>query len=150
MAKTSTSSDLTLTVRRAFDAPRDRVFRAWTDATELKQWFAPGELAVPRAEVDLRVGGRFRIAMAPADGDAWIVTGTYREIRAPERLVFSWQWAQPTEMDPGETLVTVEFLARGAGTEVVLTHERLVSDEERRKHQEGWTGCLENLATVLA
>ncbi len=150
MPKTTSTPGLTLTLRRTFTAPRERVFRAWTDPAELKQWFAPGELTTPTAVVDLRVGGRYRIAMAEPGGEPFYLNGVYKEVRAPERLVYTFRWEDPGELDPGETLVTVEFHERGGKTEVVITHEQLANAEDRRKHEEGWTGCLEKLTAVLA
>lgn len=145
----ATKSDLSLSITRVFNAPREKIFRAWTDADQIAKWFAPEGLSVPTAEVDATVGGQYRIAMAPPGGNPWFVAGTYREVKAPEKLVFTWQWEQPTDVDAGETLVTVEFNERGGATEVVLTHEHLVSEEEKVKHEKGWMGCLQQLEKVL-
>jgi len=138
-----------LQISRSFKAPRDRVFRAWTDPAELKRWFRadPG-YTVAIAEVDLRVGGRYRLGMKPPDSDPYVVGGVYREIRPPERLVFTWKWEWSKNGDP-ETLVTLDFHGREGRTEVVLTHERLPTEEERDKHEHGWIGCLDQLAAFL-
>lgn len=98
------------------------------------------------AELDLRVGGRFRIEMKHAKGNVHCVVGTYREVRPPERLVYTWAWEGK---DMGETLVTVEFLDRGGSTEVRLTHELFPTSEMRDEHAKGWNGCLDHLAGVL-
>jgi uncharacterized protein YndB with AHSA1/START domain len=81
------------------------------------------------------------------DGEVFYLTGVYREVRPPERLVYTWRWEAEPEL--GETLVTVEFLDRGASTEVVLTHERFPSDAVRDQHGTGWSSCLECLAEVV-
>jgi uncharacterized protein YndB with AHSA1/START domain len=139
----SKSTGQSLEVRRVIKAPREQVFRAWTTPQEMKRWHAPGVMTVPLAEIDLRVGGRFDITMRGPEGDEHRVTGTYRVVEPPARLVYSWHW----ESDhPGETLVTVEFLDRGGSTEVVLRHEGFSDEEQRDSHEKGWTSILERLA----
>jgi len=138
-----------LEIERTFDAPAEEVFEAWTSGEVLRRWFhGDPEWETPTAEVDLRVGGRYRIDMRAPDGTLHRVTGTYREVDPPNRLVYTWQW----ETTPGatETLVTVEFHDRAGRTEVVLTHERLPDAEARARHEHGWNGCFEKLATLFA
>ncbi len=149
MTTQETRSEITLNLTRTYSAPREEVFRAWTEPETLKRWFAPSdEFSTPIAEVDLRVGGAYRIGMKPPDQeDMFIVVGTYREVQPPERLVFTWSWEEG--MDVGETLVTVEFRDLGGSTEVVLTHELFPNEQARDKHNEGWSGCLERLEKIL-
>jgi uncharacterized protein YndB with AHSA1/START domain len=149
MAKTAaiTHPDTTLQIKRTFKAPRDKVFKAWTDPSVLKQWFAPtDEFTVPIAEVDLRVGGKYRIAMQAPDGVRHIAIGAYREIDPPRKLVFTWSWEQRPMPD---TLITIEFNERAGATEMIFTHELFPSIEERDLHNQGWIGCLDRLAKVL-
>ena len=147
MAGRITSDEPILRIQRTFAAPRDRVYRAWTDAGELTRWFAPGDDYVTKViELDLRVGGRYRIEMHSPRGNIHCVLGTYREVRAPERLVFTWCWEGK---DMGETLVTVEFRERGPSTEVILTHEVFPTQEVRDEHTKGWNGCLDRLAKAI-
>ncbi len=156
MAKQASKEDTTLRLTRTFAAPREKVFKAWTDPQELKRWFAPSDdYATPLAEVDLRVGGKYRIQMKAPDGECYTVVGTYRVVQPPAKLVFTWAWegggcdggAQQTE---NEMLVTVEFLERGRSTELVLTHEMFLDAAQRDRHREGWTGCLTRLEKVVA
>ncbi len=81
------ASDRTIVVTRVFDAPRELVFRAWTDPELMAQWFAPEPLTVPRAEIDLRVGGRFTLVMRDPDGNEFPSTGEYLEVDEPNRYV---------------------------------------------------------------
>src|SRR3954464_7200682 len=106
-------------------ASRERVFDAWTDPELLRRWWAAGETwDTPLAEVDLRPGGRYRLSMHdPDSGNVHTVGGEYTEVTRPDRLVYTWAWEG--ESDSGESLVTVEFVAAGGGTEVVLTHTGL-------------------------
>ena len=147
MPHTETLPETTLQLNRTFTAPRARVFKAWTKTEELKKWFAPSdEYSVPFAEVDLQVGGKYRIGMKSPSGDTHIAVGTYREIKNPEKLVFTWTW-EGTEMP--DTLVTVEFYDRGQSTEMVLTHELFPNKTEADRHDQGWTGCLDRLTKIL-
>ena len=148
MASQTPSPETTLHLRRTFHAPREKVFRAWTDPEELKKWWGPEGYATPSAEVDLRVGGKYRLGMRKLpDGEIFYLSGIYREVRPPERLVYTWRWeAQP---EHGETLVTVEFREVGDSTEVVLTHERFPTEKARDDHNRGWSGCLDRLPKLL-
>ena len=149
MAQPTTRQDTTLRITRTFAPPRETVFRAWTDPEALKQWWGPPGYGTPVAEVDLRAGGRYRLGMRELpEGAIFYLSGTYREIRPPEKLVYTWRW----ESDPPEsqTLVTVEFQERGAATEVVVTHEMFAARDQRDKHEMGWTGCLGKLVPFLA
>jgi uncharacterized protein YndB with AHSA1/START domain len=87
-----TPDDHTLRMSRVFDAPREEVFRAWTDPAELKDWWGPGEFTCPEAAVDLRPGGTYRLVMQPKEGNAMVLGGTYRDLEPPERLVYTWRW----------------------------------------------------------
>ncbi len=139
-----------LSVRRLYHASRERVFRAWTVPEQLKKWFAVAEgFTTPIADVDLRVGGRYRLGMQPpGDDGVLIVGGVYKQISPPEKLVFTWRWESPNADEP-ETLVTVEFNEQGNDTEVILTHELFIDIPQRDKHGEGWIGCMNNLERLL-
>jgi uncharacterized protein YndB with AHSA1/START domain len=134
-----------LRVTRTFAAARERVFRAWTDPEELVRWWGPPGWTTPRADIDLRAGGSYRLTMRSPDGVFKFVSGTYREVEVPARLVYTWQ------VDDGEiTLVTVEFIARGATTEVVIVHDGFGSDGTRADHERGWNGCFRRLGEALS
>jgi uncharacterized protein YndB with AHSA1/START domain len=136
-----------LVVTHTYAAPRERVFKAWTDAGQLSRWFSPTDDYSTKAEVDLRVGGAYRIEITHSSGNAHAVVGTYREIKAPERLSFTWNW-EGTPM-PETTLVTIEFTPAGNGTQVTMTHEKLPTIESREQHEKGWVGCMSRLERTL-
>ena len=89
--------------------------------------------------------------MRRADGEFYTTVGTYREVKAPERLVFTWAFEKDGsgdefgEIEPPEMLVTIELRAHGKQTELTLTHEKFASVESRDRHQDGWTRCLTEL-----
>jgi len=148
MAKEQLSPDTSLTVRRTFQAPREKVFRAWTNAQELARWFAPSaEYSTKVPELDLKVGGKYKVEMHHKSGNVHTVEGTYREIKPPEKIAFTWRWESDAAAQ--ESLVTIEFLDLGSATELLLTHVQLPSIEEREKHTHGWNGCLEQLARFV-
>ncbi len=141
------SEELMLELRRTFPAPREQVFQAWTQPELVKKWFGPKGYPCLEAELDLRVGGRYRITLAGLEGKH-ILGGEYVEISSPERLVFTLKWEHMPEDSP-ETLVTVEFLPKGDGTEIVLTHERLPAADVRDSYGQGWASSFDCLAEVL-
>lgn len=143
----NTESNFTLHMKRTFDVSRQHLFRAWTQPEALQQWFHPSEQLTTLAENELRAGGDYRIEMRHPDGTTHCVTGLYREIKAPDRLVFSWQW-QGT--DEEVTRVALTFHEVGANrTELELIHDEFLSKKERDSHEEGWSGTLEQLTAYL-
>ena len=133
-----------LTLRRVLPAPPERVFRAWTEPEDVRRWMSPHGPSVAEAEIDLRVGGQFRIVMAGA-GMTLEHTGEYHEIDPPRRLVFSWQSPYVGE---GGSMVTVELEPHGAGTQLVLTHQQLPPAQVER-HEGGWSQLFERLEAHL-
>jgi len=143
----STAEIATLRLERTFDAPADAVFDAWTNPEVLRRWWVVDPAwRTPVAEVDLRVGGAYRLSMEDPDaGTRHTVGGEYREVLRPERLVYSWSWEQDAGGTPHVSTVTVRFLAEGERTTVVLEHFELESRQSRDSHRAGWEGCLESL-----
>ncbi len=148
MTTERTTSLPTLRLERTLAAPRERVFRAWTDAAEVSRWFAPTDQHTTGVvELEARVGGRYRIEMHAPNGNVHTVVGVFREVRPPRRLAFTWTWEGK---DMGETLVTLDFQDLGGSTRLVLTHELFTSQALRDDHGKGWDGCLRRLATLVA
>ncbi len=133
----------TLVVRRFIPAPRERVFAAWLDPESLAQWMRPGGATDATVEVDPKVGGRFRIVMIEGP-KRYEHNGEYLVIKPPERLEFTWI-SQATDHQP--TVVTIEFLERDGGTELVLTHRRLPPTQVG-SHRAGWTDIMRKLEAL--
>jgi uncharacterized protein YndB with AHSA1/START domain len=134
-----------LIVRRTFKAPRARVFAAWTQTDALRQWFGPPGYTIPEIHADVRVGGTYRITLQGAEGEPFVVGGVFTEITAPERLAFTWRWKEDDPADERDTSVTIDFIDRGAETEILFRHEGFVDDASRGRHDHGWTGTFEKL-----
>ncbi|MFL5560496.1 MAG: SRPBCC domain-containing protein [Gemmatimonadaceae bacterium] len=139
---TRTAAIPTLEVRRTIRAPRQRVFDAWTKAEEIRKFHAPGPLHVEVAEIDLRPGGKYRIVMVEPDGTKHGVSGVYREVDPPRKVVYT--WGHDGDHVVKDSLITIEFLERGDATEVVLTHA-IADDKERASHTNGWTSIMDKL-----
>jgi uncharacterized protein YndB with AHSA1/START domain len=134
---------IVLELDRALAAPPERVFRAWTEPAELVRWFCPNPDLPTTAEVDLRVGGAYRIRMGTHE-----VSGAYRTVDPPRALAFTWGWA--TDAEPARMLVTVTFEPLdGGGTRLRLRHERFANEDERANHASGWTASLARLPGAL-
>ena len=143
--------ETTLQISRRFRAPVERVFRAFTDPDELQRWYAlADDWETPVVEIDLRVGGRFRIGLRPPGRDTFYETGEYREIVPNQRLVYTQVLHGAGEgVDHDGTLTTIEFIARGAETDVVITEGGFPSVTERDVHASGWPGFLDRLEAML-
>lgn len=139
-----------LVLRWTYDAPRERLFEAWTTPQILKEFFAPGDAKVEDVQIDLRVGGSYRIAIRNPDGELWCVRGVYRELSRPERIVCTWSWEEDDPSLERETLLTLAFFEKGSQTELVLTHELFRDSEQRDNHEAGWTKILAVLPRVVA
>ena len=135
-----------LVVRRLIRASPERVFDAWTRAEHLKQWWGPQSVECIDAQVDLRVGGTYRIANRFSDGTILWISGEFEAILRPDRLVYTWRVGAAAGL--GER-ITVTFEPRGADTEVVVVHERIPTSAMRDMHEQGWLGCLDGLVEYL-
>lgn len=135
-----------LVVRRWIDAAPERLFAAWTEPEQMKSWWGPAHVTCTAAEIDLRVGGRYRIANRFADGNVLWIAGAFEQIEPPRLLIYSW-WLEPATS--GNERVTVRFEPRDGGTDIVVTHERIADQATRDSHLKGWLGCLDGLVGYL-
>jgi uncharacterized protein YndB with AHSA1/START domain len=135
-----------LTIKRRFKAPPEKVYAAWTDPEKISRWMGPAGRQRVEVTSDLRVGGRYAIKMVMAD-DEHDVSGIYREIVPNEKLVFTWAWKSTPER---ESLVSVTFKRDGDGTIMTLLHEQFFDEKARDSHNAGWLAIMDELAKYLA
>ena len=136
----------TLVVRKTIPSTPERLFAAWTDPAELRRWWGPDGVTCIGSEIDLRVGGRYRIGNRLPDGTTLWIVGAFEAIERPRRLIYTWA----IEGGAGAVeRVTVDFAHQGSGTEVTVTHTRIETETLRRQHEHGWVGCLDGLARFV-
>lgn len=145
----SRTADRTLTIERVFKASPEKVFKAWTDPAILVKWWGPEGFDTPECEMDVRAGGAWRTKMVSPDGQSHTVSGVYREISPPKRLVMTWAWEQEGERGH-ETTIEVTFAPSGTGTKMRLVQSVFESTNSRDMHNQGWTSTFNDLERVLA
>ena len=141
---------LGIELQRRFRASPERVFRAWTQPLALREWWCPAGWAASEIEIDLRSGGRYRIAMVRA-GDAGLgvsVSGQFLEVRPPERLVYTWRWEGAFAGMP-ETLVTLELNGSENETLLTLRHDNFTDTGLRQQHRSGWIAACDRLDRAM-
>lgn len=150
---TAIDRECSLSLRRVFDAPIEKVFNAWTDPAALAQWFGPEGFSVIASTIDLTVGGSYEIVLRPPEGEPITHSGTYVAITRPSALVFTWVLQdQPCSGGTGqcaETLVSLDFKSLGQSTELSLMHERLPNKAAVDGHLFGWNGSFDALNAFL-
>ena len=134
-----------LITRKLIRATPERLFEAWTTPAQLMRWWGPQGVTCSHAEVDLREGGRYRIANLMPSGDTVWIQGVFEQVEPPRKLVYSWSLDPDAEVNER---VTVRFEPRPTGCEVIVLHERIASEAAKTQHRLGWTGCLEGLASI--
>ena len=138
-----------LTLKRRLNAPPAKVYAAWTDPEKIARWFGPAQVVAGsvRADIDARIGGRYRVSFKMQDGEHNEVAGIYREMVPNQRLTFSWAWHSTPER---ESQVTVSLKPDGDGTLLTLHHEQLFDQAARDGHESGWVGTLDKLEKYIA
>ncbi|MGH1351987.1 MAG: SRPBCC family protein [Methyloligellaceae bacterium] len=153
MSITKEIPDFMLIERRIFNVTQETLFNAWVQAEALQVWFGAGDLHVESVELDLKVGGEYKIGLRKEGGDLFYHRGEYQEITPHDRLVFTWlledKGCSDCSGEHGETIVTVNFIEKGRQTELVLRHEKLPSEASRSNHSMGWNACFDILASYL-
>lgn len=145
-----TKEPTSLEIKRFIKAPRDRVYAAWTDPAQLKQWFGPEKVQTNELIADARVGGEFRWDITDPDGDKMSVCGEYRELQLNRKIVFTWQWQDDENWEKHLSVVTVELADHEGGTELHLVHEQLPNEKSRDGHTGGWNSALDKLEKFLS
>lgn len=129
-----------LVIRKRFNASREQVFEAWSNPEIMKLWFKPDAQWQTVSSNSFKVGGSYKHAMIAEDGTAYNHVGEYKEIIPPKKIVFTWN----SEIVK-DTLVIVELKEIDGQTELTLTHDLFLTEEEKERHHQGWDGCLQTL-----
>lgn len=143
------SDELTLRLERLLPAPRPVVFRAHVDPELLGRWWGPAGFSAPSIELDLRPGGRYRIAMQPPEGALFYLSGEFLEVDRPGRLIYTFRWEDP-DPDDRETVVTFSLGDRGEATEVSVDQGVFATEGRRALHEQGWSESLDRLRRLMS
>ena len=144
-----TADKTSLQIKRFINAPRARVYAAWTDPAQLKEWWGPETVRTRNFVADVRVGGKYRWDLINQEDEEMSVFGEYRELVPEKRIVFTWKWDDDDVWENRNSVVTVELFDAAGGTELHLRHEQLPSTESRDRHNEGWNSVLDRLEKFL-
>jgi len=145
MANAKAADKTSLEIKRIINAPREHVYRAWTDPVQLKEWWGPEGVRTRNFTADARVGGKYRWDLFNQDGEEMSVFGEYRELIPGNKIVFTWKWDDDEDWKTHDSVVTIELADCDGGTELTLTHEKLPSEASRDRHNEGWSSVLDRL-----
>ena len=139
-----------LVITRIFDAPRELVFKVWTDPRHARNWFGPKDHPATHLEMDVRPGGAWRGCLRSTESGAELrLGGVFREVAPPERVVFTFAWEEEGERGL-ETLVTLTFAEQDGKTRMTFRQAPFQSVEERDGHQGGWTSSFDRLEEYVA
>jgi len=146
---TKAAEKTSLQIKRFINAPRARVYAAWTDPAQLKEWWGPETVRTRNFAADVRVGGKYRWDLINQEDEEMSVFGEYRELVPEKKIVFTWKWDDDDVWENRNSVVTVELFDAAGGTELHLRHEQLPSTESRDRHNEGWNSVLDRLEKFL-
>ena len=139
---------LVLHLERVLPAPRGDVYRVLTEAEELTKWWGPEGFTAPNVDFEPRVGGRYRIAMQPREGDLFHLAGEFTEVDPPSRLAFTFRW-EPPDPDDRETVAALSLREQGEETVVDFTQGEFATEERRALHDGGWRDSFDRLEELL-
>ena len=142
------ATELTLHLERVLPAPQALVYRMHAEPDLLAQWWGPKGFSAPSIELDIHVGGRYRIAMQPPEGDRFVLSGEFREVDPATRLVYTFRW-EPPDPDDQETVVAFSLRHRGGSTALSIDQQPFATDARRVLHEQGWTESLDRLQELI-
>jgi uncharacterized protein YndB with AHSA1/START domain len=146
----SKTAERELVITRLFDAPRELVWKAWTEREIVLKWLGPKDFTAVDFSLDPRPGGAWHSSMRSPDGKEYSNRGTVREAVEPERLVFTFAWDNEDGSPGREMLITITFADRDGGTEMTFAQALFESAEDRDGHREGWSESFDKLTEYLA
>jgi uncharacterized protein YndB with AHSA1/START domain len=148
LASRTVAAEITVKLSSSVQAAPERVFDAMTDPNQVAEWWGPEGFTCPEVTLDVRVGGAYRIAMQPPEGELFHLVGEYVEVRRPSRLAYTFRW-EPPDPDDRETVARLALRERAGATEIELTQGPFATEARRELHHAGWTDTLGRLARHL-
>jgi uncharacterized protein YndB with AHSA1/START domain len=140
--------EFVLHLERVLPAPRQLVFRMHTEPELLARWWGPKGFSVPSIDLDLRVGGGYRITMQPPEGDAFLLSGEFREVDPGTGLAYTFRW-EPPDPDDRETVVALSLRDVRESTALTVDQGTFATEERRALHEQGWSESLGRLQELL-
>jgi uncharacterized protein YndB with AHSA1/START domain len=145
-----TAQKTSLEIIRFINVSPARVYEAWTDPAQLREWFGPENVRTRNLTADVRVGGKYRWDLTSPEGEDMSAFGEYKELVQGKNIVFTWQWDDDEAWENRSSVVTIELFERRGGTELRFRHEQLPSEESRDRHNEGWNSLLDGLEQFIS
>jgi uncharacterized protein YndB with AHSA1/START domain len=140
---------LRVQISRVLEVAPRILWRFLSEPGRLARWWGPAGFTSPSIELDVRVGGRYRIEMKPPDGDAFFLQGEFRTVDPPALLAYTFRWEEP-DPDDRENVVTLSLTNLGDRTELALDHGPFVTEARRALHWHGWSDSFEKLARIVS
>lgn len=139
-----------LEIVRFINVRANRIYEAWTDPAQLKEWWGPEGVRTRNLTAEVQVGGKYRWDLTSPDGEEMSAIGEYLELIPGKKIVFTWKWEDDEAWDNRTSVVTIELFERDGGTELRFRHEQLPSEESRDRHNEGWNSLLDGLEQFVS
>jgi uncharacterized protein YndB with AHSA1/START domain len=137
-------------IRRRLAVSPATVFAAFADATLVSRWLTPSrEVVLDVVQLDFRIGGKYRFVYQVPGREPMVVSGEYRVIEPPSRIVFTWDIEPPDEHAGVHSEVTVTLKPQGTGTFLLIRHAQLRAPGARERHAAGWTGAVDHLVALV-
>ena len=148
-AITTNKTASSLKIQRTVSASVERVYKAWTDPEQMRRWFGCEYVTDIKVVQDLRAGGRYQVQMT-TDPDGVVITvhGVYKEVDPNKKLVYTWN-SDSAEYPAVDTLISVQFIERGKGTEIVLEHTNFALEKSVDGHSLGWTASFNKITALV-
>lgn len=133
-----------LEVTRTVNAPIEKVFKAFIDPEEMKQWYVHRGLTIPEAETEVKIGGKYTVTMVEPNNEVHTAIGKFKEIDEPHKLVYSWNWKE-YKMDVDSEITVLFEKIEDSKTKITLIHDFLPSEQSVKDHSEGWTMIMDHV-----
>jgi uncharacterized protein YndB with AHSA1/START domain len=136
-----------LELEKECNVPIDRLYKAWINEEDLRQWWRPMDNTLKRMANDMKVGGIIEYAFENAEGqEAFVIKGNYKEVEEGSKLIYTWNWQLPAPtIHDSSYILTVSFSEEGNGSKIHIKQDQFKNEENLQPHREGWEKALESL-----